>query len=843
MVFSMVPGRITVSAVTNENADAVADTSTMDTWQNFFPTGSNLTTQNAGMVWTDKSVFTDVPAGLPSDVTMTANQDDNFLVALSVMASNKTIKGYSTIPTDTIFVLDLSSSMTRNGDMVNGRETSAIDDLVVATNAAITKLLALNEHNRVGVVLFAGNTNGDWQNRVSGTVTILPLARYTAGDDGKFLIATDGDNTVEVAANVKDTKGNVSGKKASTSGTFTQDGLFEAMVEFLEADTVIEDGKIQAGTSRKPILVLMSDGEPTMANPDFDGNFNSDTMTATDLGQTTMSAFNRGGYDEQKAREEIAFMTQLTAMLVNSVVEDHYEQDMLFYTLAYGEEAVERAEAMSVLNPAQECTALNALWNKLQRDKRVSVFQNLNNSWNNYTTATVQPNDYVTPGNEKFEGRVYVDKFYPANTDANFATAFADITNEIVLQSQYVPTLVDSGNHDLDGYVSFVDHIGHHMEVTDIKGMTIGDTLFSGATFSEYIVTGKGGSIAEPTPLGDEFIRSVKARLGITDTAAAQQLIQQAYNAGQIHWNSDTDYGNHVGWYSDANGNYLGFWNEDPNAQAPAGATHTNKSYGFLGKTDATHGVKDSDMMYTTVRIRTEIATGDVTLAWAIPAALIPTISYEVELDGDTYDSDMKNIRLAEGSATAPIRLLFEVALDERITEYNVAQLASDAYDAASGKYVFYTNDWVAERANSVNTYAYFEASKQNERYYYTEDTIIYRKVNDTYVPYTDNTKLADDTFYRTYYVYESGKTNADVQYVAISNDALVDAEKSDNNWVIPKGTYYQMLSSPTEPKPSTPPTGDESNIAMWGLTMAVSLAALVVLLMAKRPKGKYERT
>ena len=117
MVLSMIPnGALPTRAVSAEESDKVADPSTLDSWKQFFNMDS-LSTQNAGMVWTDKSVLTEVPdslkglqdldtaQGVKTDITMDSTKEDNFLVALSVMASNKTITGYASVPTDTVFVL------------------------------------------------------------------------------------------------------------------------------------------------------------------------------------------------------------------------------------------------------------------------------------------------------------------------------------------------------------------------------------------------------------------------------------------------------------------------------------------------------------------------------------------------------------------------------------------------------------------------------------------------------------------------------------------------------------------------------------------------------------------
>ena len=75
-------------------------------------------------------MLTQIPAQFPSSVKL---GKDNFLVALSALASNSEIVGYSSIPTDTVLVLDMSSSMNR---------ANAIDDLAVAANNAVKALYA-----------------------------------------------------------------------------------------------------------------------------------------------------------------------------------------------------------------------------------------------------------------------------------------------------------------------------------------------------------------------------------------------------------------------------------------------------------------------------------------------------------------------------------------------------------------------------------------------------------------------------------------------------------------------------------------------------------------------------
>ena len=87
----------------------IVDPNTMNEWENFF---GRTDTAYAGAVWTDKSVFRDASAfadvnklatGAGTAITVGQN---NFLVALSAIASTSVVKGYSTKPTDTMLVLD-----------------------------------------------------------------------------------------------------------------------------------------------------------------------------------------------------------------------------------------------------------------------------------------------------------------------------------------------------------------------------------------------------------------------------------------------------------------------------------------------------------------------------------------------------------------------------------------------------------------------------------------------------------------------------------------------------------------------------------------------------------------
>ena len=214
----------------------IADPSTMDDWKNIF-SHDNPTTEYAGGIWTDKSVFTDDSA-FDGKVTM-QDENNNFLVALSAIASDMSITGYSQVPTDTFFVIDVSRSMGANvqsGDNNN----DVIDELVTAANAAIGKLMSENNYNRVGVVLYSGTYSPDVKADASNAMVMLPLGRYEQ-TEGVYLekdtmIFKVGETT-RSAESIKVNEDVTSGGKAVEikerevfGGTFTQGGDRKSVV-------------------------------------------------------------------------------------------------------------------------------------------------------------------------------------------------------------------------------------------------------------------------------------------------------------------------------------------------------------------------------------------------------------------------------------------------------------------------------------------------------------------------------------------------------------------------------------------------------------------------------------
>ena len=777
LIMTYLPISAMAASASSDHISRVADPSTMNTWEDFFLPGGKISTENAGGVWMDKSVFTNNSDFSHNGITM--NDRDAFLVALSAMATNMTVTGMSHVPTDTMLILDVSASM-------GPGQNNVASELIEAANESIASLLDTNANSRVGVVLYSGPTTQGGSATANDAVLVLPLGRYETRNDIYLNLSN---NRVSLNGNVVIEGTNnkpITTSKSVTGGTYIQKGVMLAATELTAdgLDTTINDSLL--GTiKRKPVMVLMSDGSPTFSSTNFQN------PTSINLGDGTATSAAQG------------FVNQLTAAYAKNLVEEKYETEPLFYTIGLG--VSNDAVALSVLDPDNT-------------NASVAV----NNFWTQWNNATVGNTITVQAGNRWSSARTvtkiagleqnYVDEFINVTNNGSgqgslgdrLIQAFADIVSKINLQSQYKPTLISQSGENHSGFISFVDKVGEYMQVTDVKGILINDTLYSGADLASNFVAGGGnlGTFDNPTELGHEMVAAVRERIGLANDDEARTLIGLAYEYGQIRFNNANDYSNYIGWYADANNKFLGFYQDGITNITDPNAVYTIKSYGYLG---VEH---DSNMMYATVQVRHNIKTGEETVAFAVPAALIPVMTYNVSLD---ENGNLLDIELS--GSDSPIRLVYEVALDSHINEWNVKEVVSADYLAdahnvnADGSINFYTNDWEHTNNtgyNTVNTYSYFNPSRQNDKYYFTSDAPIYADTNVTL--YAGSTAPdTKGTFYNAFTVYEKDGSALSKKtiYRQLSEKALETAEPTDgtNNYHIPSGDVHVNLEGYTIPK------------------------------------------
>lgn len=811
---------------------SVADPQTIGNWENYFPENSN---RYSGGIFIDKSVYTASEAvGSSSYFADIADKlsfgtdnfgNENFLVSLSAIGSNTEIKGYSATPSDTMLVLDLSGSMaesytvgytSRTGNStVTGYNDELVASMVDATNAAIKTLQELNKHNRVGVVFYSGNSSTGSSNADTATV-VLPLGRYN--DVNGEYISIDNTTTtrnvwvesgrnrvqkqaayitkvsVKTADGLKTESGQsvAASSKQAIGGTYTQNGLYKAFGQFYKgADTVIADDLIQGGTQRMPIVVLMSDGAPTTASTTYNN----------------IKTSNAGSGTSSHATASVGFLTQLTAAWIKANLKTNYNgEDPKFYTLGVGTQS--SATATGVLNPSSAVNNAAGHWDDfLGRDQRVALtLPNTDYYGDDFST-------YINHLDNTELNKNYVDQYWTASDAQSMIAAFKQIVDEIIIQSRYYATLVPSNNHELDGYISFTDEIGTFMEVKNVKGIHIGEgTLVTGDMFAKSAMNGElkraDGSL---TALGAELINALNSRFSISSDDA-YILLDNAVSNGYIAYNDQTgDFSNYVAWYATEDNQYIAPYNASARAAHPDNAKYIVKSYLYLG--DVTQNHVETSMMYTLIRVKEDIETGRQVVDANLPAALLPMITYTVEVEGKVLNESTITKMTSNKDDKAPACLLYEVGLRDDVTPYNVAEKVKDYSYLKNndGTYNFYTNRWtsvtgvpfeipadedlpnnVFEHESLLHTaVALFTPSLQNERYYYTSSTPVLVKNGNSYTEYKGS-KPSGDGYYHafTFITVENGNAKLTTVYNPITPNAIDDAVARDGNtWIIPAGT------------------------------------------------------
>ncbi len=755
----------------------VADPSTMDDWQQFFYEGlDNFDTANAGGIWTDKSVLLNNDEFEAMGITGIGDPSDRgFLSALSVMGSNMVITGEAAVATDTVLVLDISNSMT----------PSAVNAMVAATNTSIKTLMDANPNNRVAIVFYGSSAS-----------TFLGLDHYTTGSDDVYLISNNG-NSISLDNEVR----NSSNRLPSTSTTSIDGATYMAM-GLSRAWQILDNATLdQTNTPRRPVIMLMTDGVPTYAS----SNFTNPTTSNRNLGTG-----NSGGTQPQDV-----FATELTASYVKEMATAKYGSayKCLFYTLGMGVSSLSNVYKECVLNPtASNTQAITDFWNDYTAAANGTqiILEEADYWWEDDITLTKLASPALRAD--------YVDSYYAAATADDLENAFQKVMTDIALQTMYHPTLVSSGDAQHDGYVSFVDKLGRYMEVAKINGLIIDNQLYTGSHMAHAFMNGELGTVAQPTTLGDNLIWSIKERLGV-DADTARGLIASAYQDNQLYWTSDNDFSNYFGWYSDANNTFLGFCGSD--TTAPAGTKYTNKSYLFLGALDETTRVRDMEMMYSTVRVREDIDTGEQEVNFALPASLVPTTTYTVDLDAA---GELKSLT---ATAASPIRLVYESALDSRINKWTAGEILDNKYTSyvspkgnsdtvnADGSINFFESKYDFDGDTGYgqyNTYAYYRPSHENDRFYFQYDKTLYLKAGESYVPYTGQQPAAGDgnTYYYGTTVYDRNGTalTKRTDYLLLNENMLLAVKQNtaDGTWYMPYGYVREDFVGVKYAKEGNPP-------------------------------------
>ena len=522
----------TASFAANEPSTAkTANASTLTSYLQSL--GNNTSTRYAGRVWTDKTVSTE---GIEfknenGNTLYTIENDSDFLIAYSALATSQQITRLPKIPVDVVFVLDLSASMNwgmqseevQGENNQDGQKNSRLQAMVNSLNDSIDLLVNDNENNRIGIVTFNGS---------SGTLLDLTTAKDIKNISDKQyleiasfkLTSSSSGGKQEADATIRC---NINNRTAKTAGgTNIQAGLDSGM-RMLSGVSETTYQYLDHIYTRIPNVVLMSDGAPTTfasANTTYYDEQNDQktgyVTKETDLSETYYNQNKNplssgewwngvgpdaiGSGDTATPDSADGFMALLTASYLKQSITNHYQEktDTLenkeqaqahVYTIGFSTDyQTESMSAMAelVLNPEDNWNADQTFKDQNEKKKWETTFDELDEAWDNYQnsrtvlvsgkmgTSSTYPDQYqVKKADLTLSSLNYPDAYYPADSASSLQDAFKQITNTIT-ESAKAPTEISNNDPVHSGYISYSDPIGEYMEVKDVKAIIWNGEIF-----------------------------------------------------------------------------------------------------------------------------------------------------------------------------------------------------------------------------------------------------------------------------------------------------------------------------------------------------------------------------
>lgn len=424
--------------------------------------GDNASTEYAGRIWTDKSVFTEdvVFSGYSGASQKVEKGNDDFLVSFSALATSQSISGQAQAPIDVVFVIDMSGSMRDNS--MSGQ--SRLRRTIAALNTSIETLLATSENARVGVVAFSGEAT-----------TLLELDHYTKLNNNAFISTDSSENNIYTRA-VGTTKGVINKTTQTSRGTNIQRGIFDGM-EML-ASVASEDTTVTINgqkVKRVPSIVLLSDGAPTIGSSKNWWDRQAIAADNTDY-----------NYDDE--RPLYGMLAIMTASYMKAEV-----------NRAYGVEGT--ANAAKVYSIGMGINDISNTMGSTQEDENLAFVTidpktHINKNSNNIKAirdawATYQSNNFTgipTLHNYRFTHPAdktkevtdinYVDKYYDADNATAVTEVFEEIVANISVSAPQIPTEHDVEKPMSSGYITYTDPIGEYMEVKNMKSIIYGGVQY-----------------------------------------------------------------------------------------------------------------------------------------------------------------------------------------------------------------------------------------------------------------------------------------------------------------------------------------------------------------------------
>ena len=664
-----------------------------------------------GRLWTDKSVNFNNTAIFDiagKQVGRETAEADEFLITLSALSQSFSVIAVEE-PTDTVFVIDVSASMYIN-KLPNG--DSRIKALITALNEAIGMLMEANPHNRVAVVAYGGSSG------VSKVYPALSLDRYDFISDHKYFSLLSAAR-IQINPNIPDAMLLSAQSRIIPveGGTSTQRGIYAGASILLDignntTHTETPPSGPPVTVTRKPNIVLMTDGSPTLGWTDYKfENPSSNTDNGFDCGNA--NNFDMG----------ISLLTVLTAAYMKQQVQNHYYKDnnakpVGFYTIGLD---VDSILATASMDPAG-VTPTGVFADQVKQSFSGNVY-NMRNLLDRFIAGQVVEFPALVKSSASTRslrtiqntGGImsydYPDNYFSATDNNQLNDAFNKITSAITSHGNYSVRLEVGWNPDLDSFLVFSDVLGQDVEFRDIKGLWYENNRYDGHIFAANIQ-------AKGTVYNDfiDIIREHQSEDNISQISLteAANLLDSNILAGKpnggLYYNSNSDFSNKISYYAKADRSYVSSYFDSlgqPLAP-PTDAMAKVDIYTMMG--DAIDPVTGNqiDLMNISIHVLTaledgdfecvysngtelvrKLEKGDQVVRWYIPASLIP-LRYVETLPGGNNEVVV--------AKAVPIRLIYSVGLKE----------------GTSGSDYYYTNRHDTSENRSA---AFFQPAAANPYY------------------------------------------------------------------------------------------------------------------------------
>lgn len=486
------------AATVDDDSAYAADGDTRGTYTNVL--GDNSSTRYDGRVWTDKTVSTEDVSFDGIDATV--QNDSDFLVTYSALATSTQVSGESQVPVDVVFVIDNSNSMDKDveeGSFWNPNPDSRLEATVDAVNASIAQIMESNPESRVAVVLYGMEAE-----------VLLPLDHYEPMWNGDYISCNySSSNTFTATGNHRVYM------STNDRGTNTHLGV-DAGMDILKSATNIGEGS----DKHVPSLILLSDGASTASGS---GNWWDPSGIAGD-GMDTANSYAL----------KVAMNAQYNKQLVNQhygVTDTDSDYACKVYTIGMGIEQLngnDYRRAQMALDPGEHITDNNNVANAIE-----SAWNQYNRGFNN--TPSLDGYRFNHPQTNDISTIAYNDGYYSAENAEDVTNVFNDITSSIITSRPSVPTEVTGDDPTADGYITYTDTTGEYMEIKDVKTLIWSDQVYtqknSSTNGNVTTYTFEGDSIDSPV-YGEHSVGEIS--ITVTDNDDHTQTIEVKIPASAI---------------------------------------------------------------------------------------------------------------------------------------------------------------------------------------------------------------------------------------------------------------------------------------------------------------------